>query len=242
MNKKTKKIIIAILIVISCFGLYKIVDATSYTFVRMKAEAYLCQKYDAKPSEIELVDYKPAHIYWDDYYIFWLTPKWSDFSFEYRYKDRNFFVNRTDGKFYDDYQLEDIEKWCTEWLKENIDESIVGLDIDSNIIENYYKNTNKSSYETINEEDAEGIINKGFEINVYYIYYYDENVDEKFIFKYNEEFNKKFHSKRYLYDGLEAYYLKSNLVVFPEKRNDFNWVRYYVSVEYYEDNYVSEKE
>lgn len=238
MNKKTKKIIIAILIVISCFGLYKIVDATSYTFVKVKAEAYLCQKYDAKPSEIELVDYKHAKPYWNHDPII-SELHWTDFSFEFKYNDKKFFVNRDDGKFYDDYQLEDIEKWCTEWLKENIDESIVGLEIDSNIIKNYYRNSNKDYYKIISKNDAENFMNYGFKTNIYHIYYYDENVDEKFIFKYNEEFNKKIHSKRNLYEGLEAYYLESYLVVLPEKREHFNWLRWYASAEYYENNYLN---
>ena len=47
-----------------------------------------------------------------------------------------------------------------------------------------------------------------------------------------------FHSKRNLYEGLEAYYLKSYLVVLPEKREHFNWLRWYVSGEYYENNYL----
>lgn len=157
MNKKTKKIIIAILIVISCVGLYKIIDATSYTFVRMKAEAYLCQKYDAKPSEIELVDYKHAKPYWNHDPII-SELHWTDFSFEFEYNDKKFFVNRDEGKFYDDYQLEDIEKWCTEWLKENIDEKIIGINIDSTNITYYLKNTKYDNCYIIKETDVEDFI------------------------------------------------------------------------------------
>ena len=138
MNKTVKKIIIGVLVVISCIGLYKVLDTTSYIFVKAKAEHYLCQKYDAKPSEIELVDYKHAKPYWNHDPII-SEIHWTDFSFEFEYNNKKFFVNRDEGKFYDDYQLEDIEKWCTQWLKENIDERIVGLEIDSNIIKKLIK-------------------------------------------------------------------------------------------------------
>lgn len=176
MNKKTKKIIIAILIVISCVGLYKIIDATSYTFVRMKAEAYLCQKYDAKPSEIELVDYKHAKPYWNHDPII-SELHWTDFSFEFEYNDKKFFVNRDEGKFYDDYQLDDIEQWCTEWLKENIDEKIIGINIESANIAFYQKNKKTDNYYIIKETDVEDFI-KDCEkhTNDILVYYNDENV------------------------------------------------------------------
>ena len=60
-----------------------------------------------------------------------MKPKWVDFSFEYKYNDRLFFVNRDKGRFYDDYQLEDIENWSTEWLQKNLDKRIVGIPLDS---------------------------------------------------------------------------------------------------------------
>ena len=175
MNKKTKKIIIAILIVVSCFGLYKIIDATSYTFVRMKAEAYLCQKYDAKPSEIELVDYKHAKPYWNHDPII-SEIHWTDFSFEFEYNDKKFFVNRDEGKFYDDYQLDNIEQWCTEWLKENIDEKLIGINIDSTNITYYLKNTKNNNCYIIKETDVEDFIKHCKKHDYEILIAYDENI------------------------------------------------------------------
>lgn len=51
----------------------------------------------------------------------------------------SFFVNRDKGRFYDDCQLEDIENWSTERLKENVDERIIGIDLDSGHIRKYQK-------------------------------------------------------------------------------------------------------
>ena len=72
---KKRKINVEIMIIVALVALlagYKLLDATSYRFVEAKAVHYLCQKYDAQPENFELVDYKRAQIYWDDYYIFFL--------------------------------------------------------------------------------------------------------------------------------------------------------------------------
>lgn len=176
MNKTVKKIIIGVLVVISCIGLYKVLDTTSYIFVKAKAEHYLCQKYDAKPSEIELVDYKHAKPYWNHDPII-SEIHWSDFSFEFEYNDKKFFVNRDEGKFYDDYQLEDIEKWCTEWLKENIDEKLIGINIDSTNITYYLKNTKNDNCYIIKETDVEDFIKHcKKDTNDIFVNYNDEDI------------------------------------------------------------------
>lgn len=159
--KRNKKVIIpvaVVLCVLALLGAYKLVDSVCYPYVEMRAQHYLCKKYNAEPSEIELVDYRQAHIYWDDYQIFILTPKWLDFSFEYEYNDRTVIVNRFEGKFYDDYQLEDIEKWCTEWLQENVDEMIVGIEIESTDILNYINYTKISRYHIIAADEAKAFL------------------------------------------------------------------------------------
>lgn len=166
-NKKIQIPIIVIACIIALAGVYKLLDSVCYPFVEAKAENYLCEKYDAQPEEFELVDYKRAKIYWDDYYIFFLTPKWTDFSFEFKYKDRNVIVNRDKGLFYDDYQIDDVEKWCTEWLQENVDKRIIGIQINSYNIMFYQINTNKSQYHILTENDVEKFIS-----NCYYNDYY----------------------------------------------------------------------
>ena len=42
-----------------------------------------------------------------------------------------FYVDCVNDRYFDDYQLEDLSKWCTKDLQENVDENIVGFETDS---------------------------------------------------------------------------------------------------------------
>lgn len=194
---KKRKINVEIMIIVALVALlagYKLLDATSYRFVEAKAVHYLCQKYDAQPEDFELVDYNQSHIYWEEFFVFLEKPVWIDFSFEFEYNDRKFIVNRFEGKFYDDYQLDDIEKWCTEWLKKNVDERIIGLQLDSFSIAIYEKNINKNNY-ILTEQDTEDFLNN-YSLNYTFnttilIYYYEENVDRTLKSKIKKEIRSR---------------------------------------------------
>ena len=137
-NKKRKSIKIIFLAII----LLTLANLFAYPVVAAQAKIYLSLKYKESPTKFELVDHNQSHVRSEEYEVFFMKPKWVDFSFEYKYNDRLFFVNRDKGRFYDDYQLEDIENWCTEWLKENVDERIIGIDLDSDHIRKYQKEVN----------------------------------------------------------------------------------------------------
>ncbi len=183
-NKIIITSVVSLFVVLALLGGYKLLDTVCYPLVKAEAEYYLCKKYNAGPEEFELVDYKRAKIYWDDPYIFFLTPKWTDFSFEFKYNNRNFFVNRENGEFYDDYQLEDIEKWCTEWLQENVDERITGFRLYATDIICYQNITNKENGYVIHENDAKEFLNnyaKNDDANyVRYFYLFDDSFDSSF--------------------------------------------------------------
>lgn len=131
---------------------YKIADKFYAPLVQTKAVSYLCHKYDAKPDEFEMVDYNQAHITLDEYEIFFSKPRWVDFSFEYVYNGRHFVVCKKNGTFYDDYQFDDIQEWCTEWLKENVDERIVAVKLDTYDIL-YYLSATKKGYDYVISKD-----------------------------------------------------------------------------------------
>lgn len=180
--KKADKIIVSLfVIIVAGFCILKVANVFSYTYVKTKAQIYLSQKYDAKISDFEIVDYRKAGIYWDDYNIFWLTPEWVDFCFEFEYNDKNIMVNRIDGKFYDDYQLDDIEVWCTEWLQDNVDERITGVHLESTGIAYYIKNSGHKNSYIITEDDAKEFLDnysyQGEEKCYCLFYYYDETAD-----------------------------------------------------------------
>ncbi|MBO5494230.1 MAG: hypothetical protein J5964_00760 [Eubacterium sp.] len=169
-KKNTKRLIVAFLILILVFFSYKIVDLTSFNFVKARAINYLCDKYEADKDEFELVDYKPSEFYisssgeWVQHLAF------SDFSFEFKYNDKNFFVNRYKGEFYDDYQIDDIQKWCTEWLQQNVDENIIGIFLDSKNIAYFNYRTHRSNHYIVTESDIEDFILNCNEKKDEYIY------------------------------------------------------------------------
>ena len=180
MSKKKKIEAFIIIFVFLLVGTVFLLNTTSYSFVKARAVNYLCDKYDANKDEFELVDYKPSKIYIGSSGEIEQHLAFSDFSFEFKYKDKNFFVNRYKGKFYDDYQIDDIEKWCTEWLKENVDENILGFSLESNNIAFYQTNAKKSNKYIVNKKDAEDfVINCYSEDYLTCIFYYDEKIKEK---------------------------------------------------------------
>ena len=168
-NKKLRAIVIAVGVVLLLLALNAVANKVSYPYVKARAVTYLSHKYDAKRSEFELVDYRHAGTYWDssrDEFFQFLA--WRDFSFEFEYNDRRFFVNRFRGKFCDDYQLEDMEIWCTQWLQENIDKNIVGINLNILFVNRYYDNVGKKYSEQIQEDDVFDMMNNpDFHVWVY---------------------------------------------------------------------------
>lgn len=173
MNKdKNKKRLIAIpfgIVLIFC-----ILNLLSHRYVAFKAENYICSKYDVAHKEVELVDYNQAHPCFEEYEIFFQKLVWVDFSFEFKMNDRNFVVIRNHGKFYDDYQFEDVELWCAQWLQKNIDNRIIYFGLSTDDFVNYLKNAKGNNKYIITSDDAEDFI-KHFEIeeNVASFYSYD---------------------------------------------------------------------
>ena len=229
-NKKIQIPIILIACIIALAGVYKLLDSVCYPLVEAKAEQYLCDKYDAQPEEFELVDYNQAHLFWEEYKIFFQKPVWIDFSFEYIYNDRHFFVNRENGEFYDDYQLEDIEQWCTKWLQANVDSKITGFNLDIMDVTWYQNKTDKYYSYVITEEDSEKFLNemsKNGQREFCFVYYYDSTINE-FIQQDNEKndiaqkLNKLFNSN----DKYRALCTSSNIVFTMSKTNVEEWVRF----------------
>ena len=179
MSKKKKIAVFIIIFVFLLVGTVFLLNFTNYSFVKSRAVNYLCDKYDADKDEFELVDYlhsgfqsKPKGE-WVEFF------HWNDFSFEFKYNNKNFFVNRFKGKFYDDYQIDDIEKWCTEWLQQNIDENIVFIGLDSETLIKYYSENNRISNKTIiGRNNITSFIEKCMlisESNFSVYVYYDDN-------------------------------------------------------------------
>lgn len=136
MKKKKKAItiilIVSILIVGFIFGGYFVTK----TVMTKGAINYLQDKYDMPYNQISILDYetkKPGN----DTSFLPLNTYWSPYRWEFEYNNKSFFVNRIDGKYYDDYQLDEMESVATEWFKQNIDRNIIGIKLSSANIINY---------------------------------------------------------------------------------------------------------
>jgi hypothetical protein len=199
----------------------------------------LCAKYKAKPSEIELVDYKHSKVYLDEYKIFFVIPKWTDFSFEFEYNGKQVFVNRYKGTFYDDYQLDEIEQWCTQWLQENVDERIIGLQIESTDIIWYQKHTLKWQYHIFDSDETEKFLNC-YSFNKFYdpsfvIYFYDENIKNGKFSETGDEIKSELNDSLNLNDKILMDYENSYMVIDSSKDNKSEWVHFYVTYNEYKN-------
>lgn len=103
------------------------------------AKEYIANKYGVTQSEItEVEEYKP-HIETEfvllEKFNIWVVPaKWV-----FNVDGKNFNVEYFQKHYVDDFQLEDLEIWCTEYLQDNVDSNISGIELYSDMI--FHDNT-----------------------------------------------------------------------------------------------------
>lgn len=166
--KKILSIIITItIIIVFIFGGYFAIK----TVMTKGAINYLQDKYNMPYNQITVLDYemkKPGN----DTSFLPLNTYWSPYKWELEYNNKSFFVNRIDGKYYDDYQLDEIESVATEWFKQNIDNNIVGIKLSSANIINYQARI--AGKVTINENNIKDFLNdKNTYSGINHFTYYD---------------------------------------------------------------------
>jgi len=131
--KKKVTVAVAIIAVIVSVTIGFSISANSHTGNQLKSA--LSEKYGWEKNDIKIVSYQKG--YWDynigfmddSIYFNIINPKW-----EIKYKDRVFNAEYFHFHFADDYQLEDIFQWCTDYLQENVDPEIAGIEVPSDII------------------------------------------------------------------------------------------------------------
>lgn len=185
MKTKKKKLLIVFLVLI--IGL---LACLSVPAVRtLQAKYYLSQKYDAKMSEFKVEDYEGGHYTYVDALFIFNDYYWIDFSYEFSYNGRNFVVRKNDNGWYNDYQLEDLEKWSTEWLQANADSNIKGCYFDTKNLLNYYKINNIGYSNPIAQEDIKNFLLDYVKYDyIETIYYYIPEDSDNYINEY--EMNK----------------------------------------------------
>ena len=136
MKKKKKAITIILIVFILVFAFIFGGYFVTKTVMTKGAINYLQDKYNMPYNQISVLDYetkKPGN----DTSFLPLNTYWSPYKWEFEYNNKSFFVNRIDGKYYDDYQLDEMESVATEWFKQNIDRNIIGIKLSSANIINY---------------------------------------------------------------------------------------------------------
>lgn len=156
MKKKKKAVTIILIVFILVFGFIFGGYFAIKTVMTKGAINYLQDKYNMAYNQITVLDYemkKPGN----DTSFLPLNTYWSPYKWKLEYNDKSFFVNRIDGKYYDDYQLDEIESVATEWFKNNINNNIVGIKLSSANIINYQARI--AGNITINEKNIKDFLN-----------------------------------------------------------------------------------
>ncbi|MGN0457694.1 MAG: hypothetical protein ACI4IL_01815 [Eubacterium sp.] len=177
-----------------------LIDVCSYfgvftPIVRTQAVLYLCQKYDAKPSDFKLIDQRKKQIdFFSDSGNVWGSVELLNCAFEFEYNGREFFVNTENHRFSDDYQLEDLEEWCVEWLQDNIDAEIVEIQMDTDILKGFYEYNGLKMSKPLSKDDAKNYLDYNLvtlkeEGNS--IYFYSEGLKKAYEKKRNDEAVRK---------------------------------------------------
>ncbi len=153
--------------------------ALSKPIYTLGAKIYLANKYSWNIKDIETVKYQRD--YFDSDFGFMFLDSSNSISYNhkkwiFRYKKRDFNVERYHLHYADDYQLEDIFKWCTEYLQENVDKDITGVEVYSDII--YHSSEYSFDYKLpwnyrkiFTKEDAEKLLlvqKTASRLNVFY--------------------------------------------------------------------------
>ncbi len=223
MTKKKKTIIISIIILMPLFIF--IADFGVQSCVVMN---YLCQKYDANVTDFKLVKYTPEHtkdmtlvtsVLFDHRRM---SPLW-----EYEYNDRIFNVQRYDKhsfSYFDDYQIEDISKWTTEYLQKNIDKNIIDCSVSTEGIKYLSGKYEYYRLNPVKESDIEKYLELDGVCHVYYMSdvelpknmeyqledSFDKNTNDKYVvriigFKPSSEPIER-HHKDFLFGEINSYY------------------------------------
>ena len=103
------------------------------------AKEYIAYKYGVTQSEITEVEEYKAHIetefvLLEKFNIWVVLAKWV-----FNVYGKNFNVEYFQKHYVDDFQLEDLEIWCTEYLQDNVDSNISGIELYSDMI--FHDNT-----------------------------------------------------------------------------------------------------
>lgn len=191
-NNKLRIIVILICVVI-------ITIVSGFIFVNYQKQRpveYLTEKYSANVDDFEFVDFKIRHFFIDMDRIKggWQRSKW-----HYKYNDVIFTIEYDDEKkvYVDDYQLEEVFEWSVEYLQKNIDERIVGVDINTSYLyfDPLFETVSKKNDENkiIRKEDIPNFLKSQLKHDMGFYYVgnveNEDKLDQEITQKVSEHFN-----------------------------------------------------
>ncbi len=140
--KKRNIIFVSVLVI---FVIAVAILVSSKVFLNYEMKSALAEKYSWKTSDIKIREHEPERTKRNldlegGSSIVHYNEKWVC-----EYNGREFNVEYTNNQYADDYQLEDIFNWCTEYLQKKVDPEIVGVEIFSDII--YHSSESLDYYE-----------------------------------------------------------------------------------------------
>ena len=124
-----------IVLLLCCFTLKALINNNKSN----DAKQYIANKYNIETDLISEVSYTKKHLE-PDFVLFenfniWVVPsRW-----KFNYGKREFNVEYINDHFVDDYQLEDLEIWCTEYFQKHVSSDISGIELYSDMI--FHDNT-----------------------------------------------------------------------------------------------------
>lgn len=173
---KTHKVLMILIFILIVLVTLSVGAYTIYAQIHKKeAVSYLVDKYGTQADDYDLKHYYPKHIVnnsshtsnlFDFYYT---TEKWL-----FECNGREFFVEKINKTYYDNYQLEDISEWSKTYLQQNFDENIIGIEVSTELLYNpTLPNLPTNTNRLISEDDIEELLinnNSVYKktINVYY--------------------------------------------------------------------------
>lgn len=124
-----------IILLLCCFTLKTLINNNKSN----DAKQNIANKYNIETDLISEVSYTKKHLE-PDFVLFenfniWVVPsRW-----KFNYGKREFNVEYINDHFVDDYQLEDLEIWCTEYFQKHVSSDISGIELYSDMI--FHDNT-----------------------------------------------------------------------------------------------------
>ena len=136
-NKKKLSLIIIVLFLIVFL---------MYFLCLQLPKTYLSDKYGYEKNEIKSIYLIPPYIHNNSnnsaniFDFEKIGPRW-----KFKYKNETFFVDYLEGQYYDELQLSEIYDWSLEYLQENINKQITGIELYSEDIYKYQKFVTEST-------------------------------------------------------------------------------------------------